>query len=85
MKIYANDGTKLSWPVFIVFVIVCIIAWTVLGGIPAGVAAMFWGAEGAIAVWGTWMLGVAGITVVSLVRAFRNIKKNDARFGGLDD
>lgn len=82
MKLYAKDGTQLSWSLFWVFVVVCVIAWTVLGGIPAGIAAMIWGASGAIAVYGTWMLGVAGLTIISLVRAYGTAKENAQRFGG---
>lgn len=83
MKLYSNEGKKLSWLTFTLFVIFVTCGWVVLGGIPAAVAGLIWGAEGATAVYGTWILGVAVLFVVSMTRALRTAAKNNKKFGGV--
>lgn len=85
MKLYANDGTQISWLAFWAFVVMCVVAWMVLGGIPIGLVAMIGGATPALWAFWIWSAFVGALTVHSVVVAFKRAFVNNKRFGGKSD
>lgn len=81
MKLYAKDGTQLSWGYFWLAVVLFVVAWVVLGGIPVGIAALIWGADVAGSVASVWLGGVLGLLVYSLGNAWRQAKVNYKKYG----